>query len=66
MSAERYNVTVFPRGNVTEPLGFSDVDKITLIDDESHGPAAIGATLSGETRVLISSPAIIAVRIDGA
>ena len=44
---------------------FINVDQITLIDDESHGPGAIGGNLdSGEVRLLISSPAVLSVRIE--
>lgn len=67
MSDKTHRVVVTPRGNPNEALVFDAVDSITLIDDHSHGPAAIGKTLeTGEVRVLVASPAVITVRIEAA
>lgn len=65
MSDKIHKVVVTPRGNVHEALVFEDVTSITLIDDQSHGQPAIGKTLeSGEVRLLVSSPAVVTVRIE--
>lgn len=67
MSGKTHNVVVTPRGNVSEALVFESVDSITLIDDQSHGPAAIGRNLeTGEVRLIVASPAVVTVRIEAA
>lgn len=48
-------------------LSYNNVKSVTLIDDESHGQAAIGGGLeSGEVRLIVASPAVALIRIEAA
>lgn len=63
----KFRVTVWPKEVPEEPLDFSGITGIALIDQNSHGPAALGdlaALEVGNKRLLICSTNTTAATIE--